>query len=306
MEADSLLREVGVSPDVAEKVRKFRRENRPDGALKNRMPKPEYIYYGERVWHQALAALLAGSNLLLTGPKATGKNVLAECLAFVMGRPEWNVSFHVNVDAAYLIGTDTYDGSRVVFRPGPIYACARSGGFGILDEVNMAKNEALAVLHATLDYRRVIDVPGYQKIDVSEATRFIGTMNDGYAGTRDLNEALVSRFAVIEMPVIAASDLKKLMAAAHPDIRPEIGKQLVTLFYELQKKAAQAEISERAVDLRGILESLRLVRNGLTMGEALEMCVVNKSFDPYERALIADVIRARMPSDLTPALVFNG
>ena len=148
--------------------------------------------------------------------------LITECLAFVMGRPEWNVSFHVNVDAAYLIGTDTYDGSQVVFRPGPIYACARSGGFGILDEVNMAKNEALAVLHATLDYRRVIDVPGYQKIDVSEATRFIGTMNNGYAGTRDLNEALVSRFAVIEMPVIAASDLKKLIETAHPDIQSEI------------------------------------------------------------------------------------
>ncbi|WP_455129242.1 AAA family ATPase [Pseudoramibacter alactolyticus] len=306
MEADSLLREVGVSRDVMEKVRKFRQGNQVDEGLKNRMPKPEYIYYGEKVWHQALAALLAGSNLLLTGPKATGKNVLAECLAFVMGRPEWNVSFHVNVDAAYLIGTDTYDGSQVVFRPGPIYACARSGGFGILDEVNMAKNEALAVLHATLDYRRVIDVPGYQKIDVSEATRFIGTMNNGYAGTRDLNEALVSRFAVIEMPVIAASDLKKLIETAYPDIQSEICEQLVTLFYELQKKAAQAEISEQAVDLRGILESLQLIRNGLTMGEALEMCVVNKSFDLYERALIADVIRARMPSELTPALVFNG
>lgn len=189
MEADSLLREVGVSRDVMEKVRKFRQGNRVDEGLKNRMPKPEYIYYGEKVWHQALAALLAGSNLLLTGPKATGKNVLAECLAFVMGRPEWNVSFHVNVDAAYLIGTDTYDGSQVVFRPGPIYACARGGGFGILDEVNMAKNEALAVLHATLDYRRVIDVPGYQKIDVSEATRFIGTMNNGYAGARRVGAA---------------------------------------------------------------------------------------------------------------------
>lgn len=33
------------------------------------------------------------------------------------------------------------------------------GGFGVLDEVNMAKNEALAVLHAALDFRRILDVP---------------------------------------------------------------------------------------------------------------------------------------------------
>ena len=28
----------------------------------------------------------------------------------------------------------------------------------------MAKNESLAVLHATLDFRRAIDMPGYDRI----------------------------------------------------------------------------------------------------------------------------------------------
>jgi nitric oxide reductase NorQ protein len=39
------------------------------------------------VWEEAIAALLCGQNLLLAGPKATGKNVLAENLACVFGRP---------------------------------------------------------------------------------------------------------------------------------------------------------------------------------------------------------------------------
>ena len=64
----------------------------------------------------------------------------------------------------------------------------------------MAKNDAVSVLHASLDYRRCIDVPGYDKIDMHPAARFIGTMNYGYAGTKELNEALVSRFLVIDMP----------------------------------------------------------------------------------------------------------
>ena len=41
---------------------------------------------------------------------------------------------------------------------------------------------------------------GYSRILLHPATRFIGTMNYGYAGTRELNEALVSRFMVIDMP----------------------------------------------------------------------------------------------------------
>ena len=85
--------------------------------------------------------------------------------------------------------------------------CARYCGFGVLDEINMAKNEALAVLHATLDFRRSIDVPGYDRLDVDPAARFIGTMNYGYAGTRELNEALTSRFAVIQVPAIDGGNL---------------------------------------------------------------------------------------------------
>ena len=93
--------------------------------------------------------------------------------------------------------------TRRMFRQGPIYKCAVRGGFGILDEINMAKNESLAVLHASLDFRRIIDVPGYERIRLSPCTRFIATMNYGYAGTRELNEALASRFMVINMPIIS-------------------------------------------------------------------------------------------------------
>ncbi len=180
------------------------------------MPAPQFLYYGKEIWECAAAALLCGQHLLLAGPKATGKNVLAENLAAVFGRPLWDISIYVNVDAASLIGSDTLLDGGVVFREGPISQCARLGGFGVFDGVNMAKNEALAVLHATLDFRRVIDVPGYERIALDDAARFIGTMNYGYAGTRELNEALVSRFAVVDMPVISPENLDKLICGASP------------------------------------------------------------------------------------------
>ena len=129
--------------------------------------------------------------------EATGKNVLAENLAAAFGRPVWNMSMYVNIDAASLIGADTLKEGEVVFREGSVCQCARLGGFGVLDEVNMAKNEALAVLHAALDFRRVLDVPGYRPVPLDDAARFIGTMNYGYAGTRELNEALVSLNTIV-------------------------------------------------------------------------------------------------------------
>ena len=139
------LRQEGVSPDLLRAVEEYRTAHPLAEALRPRIPSPAFVYYGREVWEQALAALLCGENLLLAGGKATGKNVLAENLAAAFGRPAWDISFHVNMDAASLIGMDTFEGGQVKFRPGPVYRCAQSGGFGVLDEINMAKNEALAV-----------------------------------------------------------------------------------------------------------------------------------------------------------------
>ena len=177
------LEQEHISPALLDGVRAYRAQYPAEPALQGRIPQPRYHYYGKEVWEAAIAALLCGENLLLAGSKATGKNVLAENLAQAFGRPAWDVSFHVSMDAAGLIGMDTFENGQVTFRPGPVYLCAKHGGFGVLDEINMAKNEALAVLHATLDFRRAIDVPGYDRVTVDPAARFIGTMNYGYAGT---------------------------------------------------------------------------------------------------------------------------
>lgn len=299
------LKEEGLEPSLLEGVEAFRAGFPAAEADKNRIPDPEYLYYGKDIWEQAISAILAGKNLLLAGPKASGKNVLSENLGALFGRPVWNVSFHINMDASYLVGTDTFDGQAVRFRPGPIWLCAQRGGFGILDEINMAKNEALAVLHAALDFRRSLDVPGYEKQDLRPETRFIATMNYGYAGTRDLNEALVSRFVVLDMPVITEKNLDRLMGSRFPLLKEKLRGQLAKLYGELQKKTESAEISDAALDLRGLLDAISLMEKGLSSGRALELCIVNKSFDSYERGLIRDVIHARFPLDLTRRDLFN-
>ena len=180
----AFLKEEGVSADLIAGVEAFRNTYSMKEKYRDRIPVPSYRYYGKDVWERALAALLSGRNLLLSGPKATGKNVLCENLAAAFAMPVWNVSFHINMDATYLIGTDTFDGEKVTFRPGPIYLCAKEGGFGVLDEINMAKNESLAVLHSSLELRRGIDVTGSDIISVKHEKRYIGTMNYGKAGER--------------------------------------------------------------------------------------------------------------------------
>lgn len=299
------LRQEGIEESIIRRIEDFRSQYPAAAEDEYRISAPKYHYYGTDVWKKALTALLAGENILLVGPKATGKNVLAENLSAVFRRPEWNVSFYLNTDAASLIGADTFKDGKVSFRQGPIYKCAAQGGFGILDEINMAKNESLAVLHATLDFRRIIDVPGYDRIELSPCTRFIATMNYGYAGTRELNEALASRFMVINMPIIAEGNLVKLLKSQFPALKDDFACQLAGLFEDIRKKCDSSEISTKALDLRGLMSAVSLVHNGLSMGQALELGIINKSFDDFERQLVADIIAAKISGKLTAADIFE-
>ena len=292
----TFLQEQGIAPCIIDSLEAYKaaypwsNQDRP-------LLAPGFQYYGKEIWEQALGALLAGENLLLVGAKATGKNVLAENLAYCFGRGDWNVSFHVNMDAAMMLGSDTFRDGQVQFRPGPVYECASQGGFCILDEINMARNEALAALHSMLDFRRILDIPGYGRLKMHPATRFIATMNYGYAGTRELNEALASRFAVIALPPANEHMLANLLEKQYGHLSDKIRSSVIALFMDLQLKYQQGEISSKAVDLRGLLGALGIYQQGLGLRSALQMGLVNKVFNEDERQIIQDLLDLRIGKD---------
>lgn len=305
MKEFEFLEEQGVSSALIKKVEDFRETYPVDEAAKHRVVVPSMPFYGREILEMAIAGILKGENLLLAGPKATGKNVLAENLAFIFGRPIYNVSFHVNTNSGDLIGTDTFVDNEVRLRKGSIYQCAEYGGFGVLDEINMAKNDAVSVLHATLDYRRSIDVPGYDKIELHPAARFIGTMNYGYAGTRELNEALVSRFLVIDMPPQTEESLHFIFRKMFPHAKEKAVEQFVGIFMDLQLKCMNSEISTKALDLRGLLAAMKIVDTGLSPWLAVKMGVINKTFDTFEKEIVEDVVSTRIPKEWGREAVYD-
>lgn len=300
----SFLQTQGVRDTLIDDIMNFRKFYDVGENFKERINAPTDLFIGGGVWEQAITALLAGQHILLEGGKATGKNTLTSNLSFFFGRPQWDISFHSNIDNSYLIGCDTFSGGEVKFREGAVYQCAIAGGFGVLDEINMAKNEAVASLHSILDNRRVIDVPGYDRITLHEATRFIGTMNYGYAGTRELNEALTSRFVVINVPELGMDGLLKLFARKEPEADISVLKYFAKLFEDLRRKASNAEISTASVDLRGFLSALTMIKLGMNPTMALTSNVVNKCFDSMERSVVLDTVGVTVSSSWDAHTVF--
>ena len=298
------LRQQQVSESLLKDIENFRKQYPVEKEMQARIPNPPIPFYGKELLEMSIATLLKGENLLLSGGKATGKNILAENLAYLFGRPSYNISFHVNVDSAALIGTDTFIDNEVRLRKGMVTLCAENGGFGVFDEINMAKNDAVSVLHAALDYRGIIDIPGYDRIELHPATRFIGTMNYGYAGTKELNEALVSRFMVINMPKQEEETVTLILKTYFPEIKDNALKQFTGLFMDLQLKAEHSEISTKSVDIRGMIGALKTIQTGLNPTAAVNMGITNKSFDIFEREIVEDIVLTRIPEDWIMTDVF--
>lgn len=294
-----------IKKELEEKIEIFKNSYETDQSVRNIIRKPKFPYIGDEVYMEAISAILAGKNILLVGDKSTGKNVLAENLAYLFKRPIWTSSFHVNIDAYSLIGGDSLKNGEIVFRPGPIYKIAKYGGFGVLDEINMAKNEAMSVLHEVLDFRKTLEIPGYENLEVHPATRFIATMNYDYEGTRELNEALLSRFVIIQMPIIKKDDLEKLIKNQYKYMKDEYVKNFTSFFFDLKLKVKNGELLTVSPDIRSLFDSFDLVKNGLNLKNALRLTIVNKSFDEFEKNLITDLINASFRDEIFYRDIFN-
>ena len=75
--------QMGIRPELQKEVAHFRERFDKDTApssVRDAAEVPRFHYLGKDILEKAICALLCEKNLLLAGPKATGKNVLAENL----------------------------------------------------------------------------------------------------------------------------------------------------------------------------------------------------------------------------------
>jgi len=295
------LRGQGIPESLITEIKEFRLKYPLEGheidaeALRTRVPNPETLYIGHKVLTQAITAILEGDHIILEGEKSSGKNVLANVLAWLFGRPTWTSSCHVQVDESKLVGTETFRNNEVTFREGHVLRAMKNSGWFIADEVNFSRPEAISVLYSATDFRGEIDVSGYSKVHGHPAYRVIGTMNYGYSGTRELNEAFADRFVVIHCGGMEEEELIAFLGGQYPSINEYHLGVFAGVYLDLQKKAVNSEISTRSVSLRGMLDALACIQRGLKPLWAMEIGCINKAFDPYERTVVEDTVKTRIP-----------
>ena len=94
-EIEKYLEDQKIAQELIGELRDFHMRYEVEDQVKERVEKPDILFYGKKILEMSIAALLQGDNLLLSGAKATGKNVLCETLAWIFGRPEYDISLQI-------------------------------------------------------------------------------------------------------------------------------------------------------------------------------------------------------------------
>ena len=111
----------------------------------------------------------------------------------------------------------------------------------------------------------LLDDNGFVRLDNGETVkrnpnfRFFATMNVGYFGTRELNQALRNRFnAVIELSELSESAIIRMLVERVPDSRPYIDKMLKV--YKSIKGRIKTEELDLVISPRNLENWARLAR----------------------------------------------
>lgn len=225
-----------------------------------------------------LSWLHEGTDVILIGPKGTGKTTLPFTLARALGWQEpYKVDVYTIKRTTDLFGSDAATEGSTLFRRSGLLDYIERAHIAlaqdletqflvILDEINRVHAKSNESMHGLFDDTRQVSITtteGNKTIKLPPNIHFIGTMNMGssYLGTHELDEALKDRFAPIKVkPMPRDYEVKKLVTETN--ILETQALSVVDIARALREAATGGQIGF-SPSYRACRNAARLIRNGM-------------------------------------------
>lgn len=189
-------------------------------------------------------ALEAGDllSVLLHGPAGTGKTMSCKLICQAVGLPLMaTINCTENLDE-FVLGKYIPQDDRIVFRESAVTEAIRSGGAVAFEEINFARPQYLSFLNSLLDDNGFVRLDNGEVVRRNPNFRFFATMNRGYFGTRELNQALYNRFScIIEIASLSDEAVSRMLLTRVPECRPVLQK-ILGVYHKLKHKIEQEEL----------------------------------------------------------------
>lgn len=181
-------------------------------------------------------------TVLLHGPAGTGKTVSCKLICQNTGLPVMEtVNCTENLDE-FILGKFIPCGSEIVFKESFVTKAIREGGAVVFEEINFAKPQYLSFLNSLLDDNGFVRLDNGEVVKRHKNFRFFATMNIGYFGTKQLNQALYNRFnVVVEIAQLSDSAVERMLVCRVPECKKNV-KKILNAYHKIKKKIEAEEL----------------------------------------------------------------
>ena len=159
----------------------------------------------------------------------------------------------------FILGKFLPEGDKIVFSESYVTKAIRYGGAIIFEEINFARPQHLAFLNSLLDDNGFVLLDNGERVKRHKNFRFFATMNLGYYGTKELNQALYNRFnAVFELSELPDDAIRRMLIARVPECAEQTDS-LLSVYHKLKKKINNEEL-DMVISPRNIENWARLAK----------------------------------------------
>lgn len=216
---------------------------------------------------------------LLVGETGTGKTSIVRHLAhntnnaFVRVNHNGGTSVE-DIVGRYIINTK----GETEWVDGVLIEAMKNGYWYLADEINAASPEVNFIYHALLDddAKVVLVEKGHEVVVPHPNFRFFGAMNppQDYAGTKELNKALLSRFAVVTVDFPPPKTEIKILVN-RTKVPETVAEKMVKFAAEIRVNHAKGEMTF-VISTRDLLMWATLYNIYGLFQTSAEMSVINK------------------------------
>jgi len=281
--------------------------------------RPEVMKMTDIKWKYLMRCAMRGKNIMMTGPAGCGKTMAAKSVVNALERPDFYFNLGATQDPrATLIGNTHFnkeDGtvfSEALF----VKAIQTENAVILLDELSRAHPEAHNILMTVLDegqrYLRLDEAEGAPTIKVAKGVTFIATANIGneYTATRVMDRALIDRFIIVEMDVLAKTEEAELLRYLYPNLDTDSIDAISGIVADTRTEmSTEAPRISTHISTRASVEMAGLIYDGFTIEEAA-MVLIYPQYDnagglDSERTFVKQIVQKYIPTDANTDDLFN-
>ena len=261
---------------------------------------PKFVDHGDVLKTLAIG-IRDNLPVLLIGESGTGKTSAIHYLAMETENGLRRVNLNGGTTADELVGRLLINEKGTYWVDGVLTEAMRNGDWIALDEINAALPEVLFVLQSVMDddgYLVLTEKDDKEIVRKHPNFRLFASCNPpDYAGTKEMNRALLSRFPIC-INAETPPEKKELEIIEHhlgnAVAQDPLALALIKVANDT-RKAKETGKSDYAINTRDILNTLRIATTGLyDATESLMLAFANK-LDPADRSAMKHMASLQLP-----------